>query len=324
MAATTIFFAYDDVGTVTIVIKRLSDGKFWKNATNSWVTDAPTPLQMVYDSDLDQYTTTASPTARVRWTAFDDGDSSIMGGEAGGDIPQVTIPPSASTYTMAEVVSRIRVDVWDPDSDRYTDAQILAVIDKCNSWLHDLAFKTKSAMGSLLAIYTGDGVTKEWGNPSDWRGWKNFVNPDTVLGGDLHFIPKTVYDRGVLALEAGSRIVAYTMLSNKIYFVSDPLPDGQVLNGYYYPRSAKLAILDAVPFDGVFLDFMVQWGTVNFMATDEYTPGIEKDLLVEMMQDVKSFMDEHRDWPQTINVPKSGWINANTKQARSQRGRFRT
>jgi len=278
MASRAIAFGYPVAGlAVNILIQRVSDGWFW-NGTGYQAAEPVPALSMLYDGSMRMYYSDELPTAQSNWTAIQvSTNQPIYFGDYGGGFPETVTPPSATTYTMAEVINRIRVDIRDPNQNLYTNEQLLILLDSCNDWLTQQCFNKQSTLGLKKATYTGDG-TLEWGMPSDFFGLAYFANPSLFQDlGELEEVPKSAYDSGELARRStGTRY--YARVGNQVYFVHD-IANGTEINCYYYPRNVKLEISDLVPFDGVFLSLFHRWGTTQALTSDEFSAGFEKEMM---------------------------------------------
>jgi len=303
MATRNISFGYTNVGAVTIVIKRASDGYFWDGS--AWIATAPAPaLAMTFDSDLDQYYTTTTPTERCYYSAFDSNDNPLSAGEYRGGYPDITTG-SVSVYTAQEVINRIRTEISDPDdgNSRYSDAQILNVLDRAVGWLTDQCYKKKTTLGLGKAVYTGDGTT-EWSLPASFYGPLYWVDPTLSYGGQLEQATKQEYDRGDLAA-ALDRTQYYCLVGSNLYFMTD-LATGSVINLYFYPKIAKLDTTTTVPFDGVFMDMMVEWGKTITLATDEFSiDKFQAGMFQMFMNNAKGYMVMRSAGPMKARVKQS-------------------
>jgi len=290
MATRNIAFGYSDVGTVNATIKRASDGYFWNPTSNVWQL-ASVVCPMTHDSDLDQYYLEEAPTERCYWTAYDSAATpvAISYGEYGGGFPDVSVG-SVSAYTVQEVITRIRTEISDPDdgNPRFTDAQLMNVLDRCVGWLTDQCYKKKTTVGVGKATYTGDGTT-EWGLPATFFGLLYFADPTIYKGGQLKQATKLDYDQGDLAASL-SRTSYYALLGSNVYFMRD-LATGGTINLYFYPKIAKLTTSTTVPFDGLFMDLMVEWGKTITLATDEFSiDRFQSGMFSLFMNTAKAYM----------------------------------
>jgi hypothetical protein len=273
---------------------------------------------MTFDSDLDQYYIEEQPTERCYYTAYDS-VSAIAYGEYGGGFPTSVDPGSTSAYTVAELLTRIRTEIRDPDGTLYSDAELLNILDECNEWIMNQCHLKQATLGLRSANYVGDGTT-EWGLPSDFLGLHAFDNP-ALLGYENHLkeVSKAVYDSGILALSvAGTRY--YARHGNLLYFVND-IAVGTTINLSYYHRLTKLQASDAVPYDGVFMTLFVRWGVAQALAGDEFSIGFESEMLGQFMELAKSHLVRSMS-PRSIKVGNLGNNRAkNLGYSRSKRGR---
>lgn len=307
MATRNIAFGYPDVGTVTFIAKRASDGYFWNDALKVWQATTYSNT-MTFDSDLKQYYSEAAPTERCYWTSYDDIPEPLDFGEYGGGFPDVTVG-SASVYTVQEVIDRLRTEISDPDdgNPRFSNAQLLNVLDRCVGWLTDQCYKKKTTVGVGKAVYTGDGTT-EWGLPATFFGLLYFANPTLHYGGQLKQATKLDYDQGDLAASL-SQTDYYALLGTKLYFMTD-LATGSVINLYFYPKLAKLTVIDALPFDGLFMDLMVEWGKTITLATDEFSiDRFQSGMFSLFMESAKAYMSTRSAGPMRARVRQREFRN---------------
>jgi hypothetical protein len=294
-----IAFGYENVGAVTVIIKRASDGYFWGGSV--WQAAAPVPaLDMTFDADLDQYYSEEAPSERCYYTAFDS-VGAISYGEYGGGFPDVSVG-SASAYTMQEVVDRLRTEISDPDdgNPRFTDVQLLNILDRCIGWLTDQCYKKKTTVGVGTAVYTGDGTT-EWGLPATFFGLLYLADPTIYKGGQLKQATKLDYDQGGLAASS-IRTRYYCLMGTNLYFIRD-LATGGTINLYFYPKIAKTTVSTTVPFDGLFIDLMVEWGKTIALATDEFSiDRFQSGMLSIFMGTAKAYMVTRSAGPMRARV----------------------
>lgn len=303
----TIAFGYSDVGAVTIVLRRVSDGYYWNGS--AFVASAPSPaLSMTYDTVLDQYYTETSPTARSHWSAFDSDGVGIAYGEFGGALPDITTPPSTSPYTMQEVVDRIRTKIHDTEEYNWTDAQLLDILTGCAEWLMNQFMIHKANIGVKRATYTGDGTT-EWNLPSDFLMHRKIVRYGADgTSRDLWPKSKAEYDKANIANDVDG-VYYYVIDGPYVYFIDD-LPTSEVVYMHYYYRLDTLELSDAVPFDGLFMPLMVQWGVVEALETDEFDTTIERRTLDRLMIDALTLLHSRSSHDRVVYSPKRDFIYA--------------
>lgn len=285
MATRNIAFGYDD-GTlnVDIILRRASDGYYWAGTT--FTAAAPSPaLTMTYDSVLGQYYTETSPSERCFWTAKDHDTGDLLAyGEYGGGYPVVSVA-SVSSYTIQEVIDRIRTEISDPDDDgnpRFSDAQLLNILDRCVGWLTAESFKRRTTIGLGEANYAGDG-TEEWSLPSNFYALLYLVDPTAKTGAVLKQIPYSDYLRGDLALDVVG-VEYFAIKGSNIYFV-DHIPTGLTVKMLFYPKIGKLTVSTTVPFDGFFMDLMVEWGKTITLTTDEFSVDNFQSMMLRMFME---------------------------------------
>lgn len=318
MGIRTIAFGYPDVGAATIIIRRARDDYYWTGSI--FQVDAPSPaLDLSYDAILEQYYIDTTPTERSYWTSFDSTPSALNYGEYGGGFPSSVDPGSASTYTMAEIIARIRVQIKDASENLYTDPQLLLILDECNEWLMNQCHLKQATLGVKQSVYTGDG-TKEWPYPGDFLGLHYFSNPN--LTQDLNLlreIAKAAYDSGQMASRhSGTRF--YSKIGNLLYFIND-LGTGDTINCYYYPKTVKLDATTTVPYDGKFMSLMVKWGAIQALASDEYSVTFEAEMFGMFMDIAKNYL-RREIVPTRVRVANSGGLrNKTLGRARTRRGR---
>ena len=306
MATRTISFGFSDIGAATIVIKRASDDYYWDGS--AWSASAPSSaLNMTYDSVLQQYYSETAPTSRAFWTAFDSSGVAFAYNEYGGGFPEVADAGSASAYTAAEVLSRARVFLRDTDSNLWTDADLLAILDECNEWLINQCLDKKANIGDKKVVYTGDG-TAQWGLPSDFLGLRNIVYPSTTYGGELLPRTKADYDVGVLALNTSYPTYYIIDQTNKLYFIPD-LATGTAVNMYYYGRPTKLTTSTSVPYDGLFMNLMVNWIETRALKSDEFSATFETAMLEQFMRKARNHIAVKSKYSRKGRVRKRLYIN---------------
>lgn len=289
MSARVIYFGYPVGGLVVeLVIQRTSDQKFW--GPSGWQTGVPSPaLLMSYDATMRQYYSEELPTSQCTWTAIQQNTNQpIYFGEYGGGFPEVTTPPSATTYTMQELIDRVRVEIRDPSGNLYTDAELLLMMDSCAEWIMNQCLMKKATLGVKPAQYVGDGTT-EWGLPADFLGLHTISNPNLMSDeGMLVHTSKASYDAGMMGRGiVGTRY--YARVGSNIYFIND-LADGDVVNMIYYYRLTKLTSSDLAPFDGHFMALMHHWVVTKALTADEFSAGFEKEMLSMFMNIAQSHM----------------------------------
>lgn len=296
-----------DWGTLSIKIKKLNDPAYWWDSTlnsgaGGFTTSEPSPhLEMSYDSDLEQYYIESIPTQAVIASIFDSSDVLVATEVWGGALPEVVDPGSASSYTMAEVLSRIRAAIRDPGGDNplYSNAHLLNILDGCNDWILDQVSKKGCDLGAKRATYDGDGSTTEWDLPTDFYAAFNApIWPNATHGGPLRKVTKAEYDKG----ELENMVVYpsyYCMFGGKIYFIPDPLSASQDIYLYYWGRNTKLESTSTVPWDGVFISLMVEWGKSVALRGDEFDATFEERMMQIFLRSAQSYLG-NRSFRQTM------------------------
>ena len=314
MAARAIAFGYPVAGlTVEIIIQRIADGFYWTGS--DWAAVPPAPaLSMTYDAVMRQYYTEEQPTAKATWTAFEmPANEPIYFDNYGGGFPEIATPPSAAAFLMSEVVNRIRTQIRDTAEDNFEDAELLSYMDMCHEWLMEQCIQQRAAIGYKTAIYTGDGTT-QWGWPADYKATRSFVGPNQR---ELVQSTPEEYDRGQLA-QYSSEVGYYARDAGYLLFMPD-LPSPMTTKLRYYYRPAKLTIDEGVPFDGVFMNLMTQWGTVSALSADEFALDLEGTFFSMFMDLAQQYIDKDaRQHFASVSIPKRAYLQ---KKSGKQTGR---
>lgn len=302
--ARTIQFGYHDLGlSIDLIIKRASDGKYWDGV--GWVDTAPSPpLGMSVDTELQQYYSEEAPTARAVWSAIDQASGyAVSYGEYGGGFPEVTAPPSASQYTVQEVVNRIRTEIRDNDANLFEDSDILNMLDRCHEWLIDQLMRTQTTLGLKRADYLGDG-TVDWGLPADFYGIDKIVNPALSGEGKL-----TGVDYAFFYTQDLPQLIdtSYFALEHNTIRFWPTVGTGETMYLFYYYKPTKLSVALPVPLDGVFMNLMVEWAVVRCLNADEFDVALENRFLTLFMQLATDYMHQRGQKRKVGNNPLKRW-----------------
>ena len=72
---------------------------------------------------------------------------------------------------------------------------------------------------------------------------------------------------------------------------------------YFYPKLAKLTVSDAIPFDGLFMDLMVEWGKTITLAADEFSiDRFQSGMFSLFMDAAKAYMVTRSAGPMRARV----------------------